>query len=143
MKKFFLVSTIAVFLLSFIGCMTVNLTSEGIDKPVSMTNNVNQQNFTVIKHIKRDVKGIFTLFNLVTISDTKINDILRSELQASQGDAVINVKIKGQTTLVDGAIPLAATFVGSLISPVVGFLAAYMIGLRTYTVEGDIIRYSD
>jgi hypothetical protein len=141
MKKFFIFSIVAACLLSFVGCMTVNLTAEGIEKPAAMSSNVNKK-FTIVKHFSRDVKGIFLIFDLVTVSDPKINDIIRNELVAGQGDAVINIKIQGQTTFIDGLVPVAAGVAGSFLSPL-GVFASNLIGLRTYTVEGDVIKYTE
>ncbi|MGC9093724.1 MAG: hypothetical protein ACP5JH_10825 [Bacteroidota bacterium] len=142
MKKVIMLSIITLSLLSFVGCMTVQLTSEGVDKPASMTSNVNKK-FTIVKHFSRDLKGWFTIFNLVTISNPKVDEVIRNELVASQGDAVINIKIQGQTTFLDGFIPVALGTIGALVAPPWGFYASSLIGVRTYTVEGDVIRYTE
>jgi hypothetical protein len=140
MKKALMLFFAVVYMLSFVGCMTVHLTSEGVEQPVSMTNNVNK-NFIIVKHFSRELKGWFTFFNLVTVQSPKVAEVIRSELIAAKGDAVINIKIKGQFTFIDGLIPAAAATLGSLIAPPWGGLLGYLIGLRTYTVEGDVIRY--
>lgn len=141
MRKTIAIAFIALSLAIFAGCMTVQLTAEGVEKPASMTSNVNKK-FTIVKHFSRDVKGIFLVFNLVTISEPKVNEIIRNELVAGQGDAVINIRIQGQTTFIDGLVPVAAGLGAAFLSPF-GVFASYLIGLRTYTVEGDVIKYTD
>ncbi len=139
MKKYLSLSLIFIFIISFSGCMTVNLAVEGYENPVVMTGNVNKE-YKIVKHFKKDLRGWFTLFNLITVSDPDIQRVIVNEIKSVNGDAAINVKIVGQTTLVDGLIPIALGTLGSVINPA-GFVLAYLVGARTYTVEGDIIKY--
>lgn len=124
------------------GCMTVNLTTVGYDKPVSMTNNVNKK-FSIVKHFNQELKGWFTIFNLVTISEPNVEEAIRREISSVQGDGAINVKIKGQITFIDGIIPFALGLIGSVALPPAGSVLGYLVGARTYTIEGDIIKYTD
>jgi hypothetical protein len=117
----------------FVGCETVHL--------ISMTPNINRE-FTIIKHFKRDLKAWFTILGLVTISDPKVEEVIREEILKAQGDRVVNLEITGQTTILDGLIPVAVGNVGFLVAPPYGVYAAYLIGARTYTIEGDIIKYT-
>lgn len=142
MKKIFTILIISIFLLIIPGCMTVHLTVEGYDKPVSMTNNVNK-NFVIVKHFKRELKAVFVIFNLVTVSNPQIEKVIRNEVLSAQGDAAINVKIQGQITFVDGFVPVALGVIGAVVAPPYGAYISNLIGLRTYTVEGDIIKYTD
>lgn len=141
MKKSLILSIVAACLLSLVGCMTVMLTAEGVDKPAAMTSNVNKK-FTIVKHFSRDIKAIFVIFNLVTVTNPKVNEVIRNEIVAGHGDAVINITIKGQTTFIDGLVPVAAGVAASFLSPF-GIFAFNLIGLRTYTVEGDVIKYTE
>ena len=104
-----------------------------------MTNEANED-FKIVKHFSKELRGWFTVFNLVTISNPDVQRLIQNELQATGGDAVINVSIKGQTTFIDGLIPVGVSVIGSLISPY-GFALGYLIGARTYTIEGDVIKY--
>jgi hypothetical protein len=79
----------------------------------------------------------------VTISDLNVQRIIQNEVMSAQGDAAININIQGQTTFIDGAIPVALGVIGFLVAPPGGAYASYLIGARTYTVEGDVIRYSE
>ena len=140
MRKLIFISLIAVLILTSTGCMTVLLTTEGIEKPVGMTSNVNKE-FTIVKHFIRHSKGYFIIFNLVTLSDPKLKDLVNNEILAGQGDAVINVKIEGQTTFIDGFASVGLGFIGGLAAPPFGSLLGDLFGMRTYTIEGDVIKY--
>nr|MBP9212404.1 hypothetical protein [Bacteroidota bacterium] len=85
----------------------------------------------------------FAFFNLVTMSEPQIGTIIREEMQSAQGDAVANVSIQGQTSLTDGGVSLLLSALGLAAAPPLGFAAGYLVGARTYTVEGDIIRYTE
>lgn len=142
MKKSITFLVIGLSFLIVPACMTVHLSAEGYDKPASMTSNVNKK-FTIVKHFKRNLKGWFAIFNLITISDPDIQRVIQNEVMSAQGDAAINLKIQGQTTFLDGAIPVALGVIGALVAPPGGIYASNLIGVRTYTIEGDVIRYTD
>jgi hypothetical protein len=42
---------------------------------------------------------------------------------------------------VDGLIPIALGTLGGLLLPPYGTVLSYLLELRTYTIEGDVIRY--
>jgi len=67
--------------------------------------------------------------------------VVREEIAAARGDAVVGIRIKGQTTLVDGLIPIVLGTLGGLLLPPYGTVLSYLLELRTYTIEGDVIRY--
>jgi hypothetical protein len=142
MKKKISILFLFVFILTIPACMTVNLAVEGIDKPVNMTSVTNKK-YTIVKHFNREAKGWFTLFNLITIKDVNFDELIRKEINSVQGDAVINLQIKGQTTLVDGAIPTVLGLVGSAALPPAGGILGYLVGARTYFIEGDVIKYTE
>ncbi|MCX6136015.1 MAG: hypothetical protein NTV54_00765 [Ignavibacteriales bacterium] len=136
---------IAPFLIAFVltigssGCATVNLNAEGYDKAASLT--TSEKPFTIVKHFKKEMKAWFALFSLVTLSEPDIAKVLRDETASSKGDAVINLKVQGQTTFVDGAIPIVLGGIGAFIVRPAGVVAGYFIAARTYTIEGDVIQY--
>ena len=121
------------------GCMAVNLTAVGYDKTASLTNT--EKKFTIVKHFNRDIKNLYTLFNLIPLSEPSLADLLHDETMSSHGDAVINLRIHGQTSLLDMAIPLSLGVLGSIVLPPRGAFLGVLIGSRTYTVEGDVIKY--
>jgi hypothetical protein len=142
MRKIMVPGIAALLLFSFTGCMTVPLSSGSVYKPIAMSGNINKK-FNVIKHFKSDFKSWFTLFNLVQLNDPKVTEILNNELNATQGDAIINVKLEGQTTFVDGLIPVIVGVIGTIAAPPYGGYASSLIGARTYTVEGDVVKYAE
>ncbi len=118
----------ALFLISVSGCMTVRLSSMGVDKPVMMTGAEVERDYSLVRNFRRNVKGYFLIAHLVTLSNPKVQEIIKEEINAANGDAAVNVTIKGQTTIVDGVAVL---------------LTYSLFGMRTYTIEGDIIVYKD
>ena len=141
MKTLIHIFFILIIAISNTGCMTVSLNAAGYDKTASLTSA--ERTFTIVKHFSKDMKSWYTLFNLITLSEPNLTDLLRDETISSHGDAVINVKILGQTTLIDVAIPVALGVFGSIVSPQRGAFIGALIGARTYTIEGDVIKYSD
>ena len=136
MKKLLYVSIILLFSVS---CANVYLKATAIDQPVVMNNKVDA-NFQIIRHFKRPAKAYFTIFNLVTVSNADIQKIIQEEITEAGGDAAINIKIHGQTTFIDGLLPIALGTIGGLLFPPFGNFASMLIGARTYFVEGDIIK---
>jgi len=140
MKKHGVHLVLCLFSLLFIGCSTVHLTSGGFNRPASM-NNITDKKFGVVKHFSVETKGWFTLANLYTFKNTNIQKILQNEIDSVQGDAIVNVKIKGQTTFVDSALPMGLYFVAVAINPYLAFASFMIPTSRTYTIEGDVIKY--
>lgn len=140
MKIYLMLFVATFYLLSSAGCMSVALTVEEFDKPVSLTGNINK-NYTIVKHFSCDLKAWFAFFDLVTISEPNMQDALHNEILSAQGDAVINLKIKEETTFVDGVISSAVGIAGALAVGYVGVSLSHLIDTRTYTIEGDVIKY--
>lgn len=141
-KKVLIFFIAAVYLLFLAGCMTVRLTAEGLENPVAMTGNVNKK-YTIVKHFSSDLKAWFALFDLVTISEPNVREALHNEILSAHGDAVINVKIQGHTTFTDGAFASAVGIIGALVLPAYGVSMTHLLNIRTYTVEGDVIKYAE
>lgn len=147
--------TLVLILTALSGCMTVNLSSDSA-APVMMSG-VPDRDYTVVRSFEVAHRGWFTLFDLITISNPAIQKTLDAELKKSGGDAIINVAIVGQNTVVDGLIPIgmsvAGTLLGQSLAPDVytgvtygtalGTLAGAMLSTRTYTIKGDVIRYQE
>jgi len=77
----------------------------------------------------------------MTISNSDLEALISKEISSAQGDAVLNMRIQGQTTLIDGVLPFALSVIGGLIIPPYGSFLGYLIGSRTYIIEGDVIKY--
>jgi len=124
MKKFVVLFAAALISVSLVSCMKVELNAEGVSKNVSMTGT--SRKYTVLHHFRTDLTGFFVVFNLVTISNPDIAKEVNNQITTAQGDAVINLTIHGETNIVDG---------------LVSYVTYTLLGLRTYTVEGDVIKY--
>lgn len=135
------------------GCMTVDLDAR-FETPVSMSG-APAEDHTVVRHFEQSETAWFTLFDLVTMKNPDVSNVIESELGRTPGDAVINVEIQGQTTVIDGLIPIAMSLAGTLAGQalaadpyygayygtLLGSLAAAMLTARTYTVSGDIVQF--
>lgn len=135
------------------GCMTVKLDTGALREPVSMSGNVNRE-YRIVRHFERELKSWFTLFQLVTVQNPKVEQAIREELARSEGDAVVNVVIQGKDTFLDQLLPAALTVVGSALTSYAAYydyrygtigllatVAASQIRIRTYTIEGDVVQY--
>ena len=140
MKKHGLHLILCLFCLLFISCSTVHLTSGGFNRPASMNSIINEK-YEVVKHFSVETKGWFTLASLYTFKDTNVQKILQNELDSVQGDAIVNVKIKGQTTFVDSVLPMGLYCVAIAVNPYLAFVSFMIPTSRTYTIEGDVIKY--
>ncbi len=111
-----------------------------------MTANINRE-YRVIKHIKVEQKIPF-LF-LVRMNPEsghpEVDEMLQPEIDASQGDAIVNVKIKGEAAFGDVFFPVGVGVVGGIAFAPLFILAVIPLyeDLKTYTVEGDIVMYTD
>jgi hypothetical protein len=139
MKTFITLSVVLFMVITNSGCMTVNLSATGYDKTASLTST--ERKFTIVKHFSKDMKSFYVVLNLIPLSEPNISDLLRDETTSAHGDAFINLKIQGETTLTDIAIPVVLGVVGSALFPKGGAFIGGLVGARTYTVEGDIIKY--
>ena len=103
----------------------------------------------------RGAKAWFTLFDLVTMKNPDFSGLIEEELKRTSGDAVLNVEVVGQTTAIDGLIPIGMTIAGTVLGQALaadpiygsvygtalGTVAGAMLTARTYTISGDIVKY--
>ena len=146
---------VLVVLVAVSSCMTVDL-SVDTPQPVSMTGET-EKDYRVVRHFEKAHKAWFTLFDLVTAKNPDINATIESEIRKADADAIINLEIRGQTTFLDGLIPIAMTFagtylgyvlapdliLGSTYGTILGSIGGALLSSRTYTVSGDVIRYGN
>ncbi len=123
------------------GCMTVHLSADGYDKQASLT--ISDKKYTVVKHFRHEVKAWYGLFNLVPLSTPDVGEILRHETAGAQGDAVCNLTVRGEISVTDVLLPVAAGLLGSSVIKERGIFALFLVGSRTYIIEGDVIKYID
>ena len=129
------------------GCASftsVSLSVNRGDKVVSMTSNINKE-YRFIKHVKIQQK--IPLLFLVRINpgsgSPDLDELLQPEFAETPGDAIVNVKIKGEAALGDFVLPIGMGVVGAFVFPPLLFIAMFPLyeDLKTYTVEGDIVKY--
>jgi len=120
MKKLFFLF-IPVFLLT--GCATVMLDTRPLDKPVSMTSKVDDMEYTVVKHFKRDVSS-YWLLGLFPISQPDLSKVFIEEIDGHDG--TVNVRFRETWTVKDLIIYLVSM---GVVEP------------ASYTVEGDVIKF--
>ena len=147
------IAILLVTLLAVSSCMTVDLSVDTAE-PISMTGET-EKNYRVVRHFEKPHKAWFTLFDLVTTKNPDINATIESEIRKADADAIINLEVTGQTTVLDGLIPIAmtvaGTYLGYVLAPdlllgptygtILGSIAGALLSARTYTVSGDVIRY--
>jgi len=145
-KKILRAATVLFIFIFCEGCASytsVSLSSNQ-SRTVSMTANINRE-YRVIKHIRVEQKLPF-LF-IVRMSPEHghpdLDEMLQPEIDASQGDAVVNVKIKGEAELGDVFLPVGIGVLGGIAFAPLFVIAAIPLyeDLKTYTVEGDIVKY--
>lgn len=115
-------------------------------KPVSMTAQINRE-YVIVKHvvIQQKVPLLFLQRLNPQSGSADLNELLAPELKNSEADALVNVTIKGIAAFGDVMLPLGVGFFGGLLFPPFFVLMAVPMfeDLKTYTVEGDLVRYSD
>lgn len=72
-----------------------------------------------------------------------INGMLEKQLKKTPGDAIINLKIAGETREMDVVSPMIFGIAGSFAFAPFIILAfePLFTDLKTYSIEGDVIRY--
>lgn len=111
-----------------------------------MTANINRE-YRVLRHIKA-VQKVPLLF-LVRMSPGSANpdldQLLQPEFAETPGDAIVNVNIQGKASFGDLFLPIAVGIGGGFVfAPLLIFAATpFFEDLKTYTVEGDIVMYTD
>ena len=108
-------------LLIMVSCATLPLDAPQVDKPISMTPKVGSD-YEVQKHFSVESRALW-VFALATLSTPDVGEIVNRE--ASGADAVANLKITKQMTVVDWAISV---------------LTAGVLYSETVTIEGDAVK---
>jgi len=140
-KSLPIILTLSIFLL-ICGCANVHLKGTSLEYPAQFSTE-KERPFTIVKSISFTSKSVFLYFNLLTWRNPDFEKAINEEIAAAQGDAIINLQIHGKTSLVDGFIPLSLSIAGLAVAPPGGVFAGSLIGFRTYTISGDIIRYDE
>lgn len=123
------------------GCMAARLSADGVGVPVSMTEDLNRP-YVVVRHFRVDLKSSFLFFDLVTLRGPDVAGALRRQLASTAGEGVANLTIQGHTTLLDGLVFSTVGILGALAIGRVGVSASHLLNMRTYTLEGEVVRYT-
>jgi len=94
--------------------------------------------------VKQKVPLLFLLRVSPAGAKPDLSELLEPELIAAQGDAVVNVRIEGTADFFNVILPIGVGVIGGAIlwSPLYVFTVFPLFeDLKTYTVEGDIVKY--
>lgn len=123
--------------------MTLDFSIKHADVPV-LLNTPADTAYIVVEHFSlvQDRSMLF-LKRLHGGGHPNIQALLEKQLKKTPGDAIINLKIAGETREMDVVAPVIFGIAGSLIITPFIILAfePLFADLKTYSIEGDVIRY--
>ncbi len=159
---------VALALLSSAGCAHVHFDASRSRVPASMTARVGRPG-KVIGHFQKEIRCSWILWRLLPMSDVELAPLIEQVARERQADAVVNLRIHGESTFVDSLLTIGiATVAGGILSYLLASpdpamreqaviqnaasaaLVANLVGtggalylpfFRTYTVEGDLVRF--
>ncbi|MFA5835011.1 MAG: hypothetical protein WDA22_16155 [Bacteroidota bacterium] len=124
------------------GC-AVHFDAINASVPVMM-NAKNVSSYKLVTHfsLHQDVQFLF-LPRLFGGAKPDINAMIENQLRLTPGDAIINVRIHGDTEVGDFLLPIVIGTAGAFVFPPMSIFIyePFFYDLKSYTVEGDIIRY--
>ena len=148
------------YMFSIKGTRQFSVKLERENAPLKITGGLSadiNREYEIVGRFEKEVRVWFTLYSLITINPPDIDKLIEDELRRAKGDAVVNLRIRGQQAVFDYLIPTAIMSVGLSLT-VTGTLqldtglsalgslftlAAGQIASRTYTIEGDVVRYKN
>ncbi len=104
------------------GCFTFNQIGTPGETPIELTNSEGK---TAVAHFNKSKKVHHFLWGLVSPDNAGVEQLISDEVRTNGGSKAVNVKMKYQSTFVDGLLNLI-TF---------GIYAPF-----TLKVEGDVVR---
>jgi hypothetical protein len=143
-ERYYKVVVFFAVLLCVEGCASitpVKLSAHQSMKTISMTSNINKE-YTIIRHFKVKQKSRMSPYG----ASADFNELITPDLISSQADAIVNVSIKGDAAIPDVFFPIGLGLLGGLtLSPMFYFLIPVPLfeDLKTYEVEGDLVKYID
>lgn len=106
-----------------------------------MTDNI-ERPYTIIKKLNTERKAYFIILGFIKIANPDFNEIIKTELAESQGDAVINTSVEIEYDLVDTFVPYGIGAAGWAVLGPIGLNLLYSFTTQTYRIQGDVIRYT-
>lgn len=89
------------------GCFRMQLDTPQLEQSVYLSSKTPKP-FTRLKEFTVRTNGSWAIFGLITLKTPELSAIIKEEIARQQGDAVINLTIKTQTTFGDGLIGAVA-----------------------------------
>jgi hypothetical protein len=132
-------------LFSMPGCASFELTALRSSVPVQM-NTQQSRPYTIVSHFTvTQEKPFLFLQRMFGAGYPNVENLLNAQLQLTPGDAIINLKISCGTDAADFFLPLGIGVLGAYAAPPLAVFALmpFWIDLKSYTLDGDIIAYTD
>ena len=107
-------------------CRTITYDAVTLEQMVAMNRATAARPYERVDTFERKRRAVFLVADLITVMDAELEEALRRELARSDGDAVVNLRIHEEYDLVD---------------VVVGLIAGGLIGTRSITYRGDVVRW--
>lgn len=121
---------VAIFLiisLAFSGCMPMQLETKELVQSVFLSSKTPVP-YTRLKEFSATTKGAWAFFGAITVSKPDLSGVINEEIERQNGNAIINLTIKTQTTFTDGLIGTLA-LLGLIYQP------------RTVFVSGTVVSF--
>lgn len=142
MNRLWFVSIYGIALL-ISGCATVHFDALNISVPVMM-NAKNAPPPRTVTHftLRQNVSFLF-LHRLIGAGKPDVSAMLENQLRLTPGDAIVNLRIHGDTDVGDFLLPIGVGFAGGIIFPPFYFFLyqPLLFDLKSYTIEGDVVTY--
>lgn len=135
---------LSAFLIASLQACTVHFDALNADVPVIM-NSKNLPRHTVVTHFSLRQESSFLFADrLFGGGKPDLTRMVQQQLTLTPGDAMVNVRIHGDTNVGDFLLPIIFGAAGGFVFPplVLFVYEPLFYDLKTYTIEGDIIRYS-
>ncbi|MFA5835047.1 MAG: hypothetical protein WDA22_16335 [Bacteroidota bacterium] len=126
MKRYTALVLLATFIVS--GCFRMQLDTISLDRSVYLSSS-SPKAYTRLKEFTVNTKGSWAIFGLVTLSKPDLSELIKEEISRQNGDAIINLTIKTQTTFGDGFFTVIA-LLGLIYHP------------RTVIISGTVVSFN-
>lgn len=127
-RSHFTLAIIVVLAGMFAGCFRMQLDTKGVQEPIYLSSKTPKE-YTHLKTFELETNGSWFFFGLGEIKKPEISQLIKDEIASQQGDAVINLTIRSQTTFKDGFMTVIS-LLGLFYSP------------RTVIVSGTVIAFN-
>lgn len=137
MKRPHLIITV-LFVLLFTGCQTITYDAMLFDEVASLNRGALPSGYTVVGTFSYTTRASFTAFDLVTLHHPEFIAEMEKALKVNDGNAIINLSIVEETTIIDILINI---FVNSLTSSALRS-GIDVFSTRSVEIRGDVVKYT-